>query len=269
MSLDVLTDPLFRVPFLVGLLLAVVLPALGVLLRFREEWLAALGLAHLAGASGLLGTAVHLPVVAGAALGAMAGAAVKSLWHIGGNTVYALMILIGWSASLVAAANTTLGGVLGHALIEGQLYFAGIQHLAAAAAVAVCSAVALPYLAPRLAHARLFPGEEAANRQPSWRWQVGFDMLVALGIAVGTSSLGLMAAFALAFVPPWVAFRLARDWRSCFTFSIGFAVPAYVVAFASALLLDQPFGPVLVAVLVLLGGVSRLAFNHGTLNRGV
>lgn len=263
MSIDVLADPLFRVPFLVGLTLAVVLPALGVLLRLREEWLAALGLAHLAGASGLLGMAIQLPVVVGAALGAVAGAAVKNLWHVGGNTVYAMMILIGWAATLLVAGNTTLGSVMGHALVEGQLYFAGAQHLAAAVGIAVMAAVALPWLAPRLAHARLFPGEETANRQPSWQWHVGFDMLVALGIAVGTGSLGLMAAFALAFVPPWVAFRLSRDWRSCFRLSVGFAVPVYIVAFACALLLDQPFGPVLVAVLVLAGGVSRLAFNQG------
>ena len=268
MSLETLADPLFRVPFLVGLTLAAVLPLLGVLLRLREEWLAALGLAHLAGASGLLGMAIHLPVVAGAALGAMAGAAVKNLWRIGGNTVYAMMILVGWAASLLVAANTTLGSVLGHALVEGQLYFAGLQHLAAAVGVAVIAAIAVPWLAPRLAHARLFPGEEVANRKPSWRWHAGFDMLVALAIAAGTASLGLMAAFALAFVPPWVAFHLARDWRSCFWISVGFALPAYVVSFALALLLDQPFGPVLVAVLVLLGGVSRLAFSRRAFKPG-
>ncbi len=261
MSLDVLADPLFRIPFLVGLTLAAVLPVLGVLLRLREEWLAALGLAHLAGASGLLGMAINLPVVAGAALGAMAGAAVKNLWRVGGNTVYAIMILVGWAASLLVAANTTLGSVLGHALVEGQLYFAGVQHLAAALGVALVAAVAIPWLAPRLAHARLFPGEETANRKPAWRWHVGFDMLVALAIAAGTASLGLMAAFALAFVPPWVAFRLSHDWRSCFWISVGFALPAYLISFAVALLLDQPLGPVLVAVLVLLGGILRLVFR--------
>jgi len=262
LSIDTLFDPLFRVPFLVGLTLAVVLPLLGVLLRLREEWLAALGLAHLAGASGLLGMAVHLPVVAGAALEAMAGAAIKSFWRIGGNTVYAMMILVGWAASLLVASNTALGSVLGHALVEGQLYFAGVQHLVAAIGVAAAAMVSIPWLAPRLAHARLFPGEEIANRQPSWRWHVGFDMLVAVAIAAGTASLGLMAAFALAFVPPWVAFDLSSDWRSCFWISVGFAVPAYVASFACALLFDQPFGPVLVAILVLAGGALRLGVHR-------
>jgi zinc transport system permease protein len=264
MNTEVLFDPLFRVPFLVGLLLALVLPLLGVLLRMRDEWLAALGLAHLAGASGLLGMAAGIPVVGGAALGAVAGALVKSLRQLSGNTVYAVMILVGWATTLLVAANTALGGVLGHALVEGQLYFAGVQHLAAAAAVAVLVALALPWLAPRLVHALLFPGQEKANRLPAWRWHVGFDVLVALAIAAGTGSLGLMAAFALAFVPPWVAFRLARDWRSCLWISVGFAVPAYVGAFACALVLDQPFGPVLVAVLVLVGAVLRAVVRQRT-----
>ena len=41
--MDILLDPLFRIPFLVGLLVSIVLPLMGALLRLREEWLAALG----------------------------------------------------------------------------------------------------------------------------------------------------------------------------------------------------------------------------------
>jgi energy-coupling factor transporter ATP-binding protein EcfA2 len=55
MTWDLLADPIFRLPFLAGLLLAGVLPVLGVLLMLRDEWLAALGLAHLAAAGALLG----------------------------------------------------------------------------------------------------------------------------------------------------------------------------------------------------------------------
>jgi ABC-type Mn2+/Zn2+ transport system permease subunit len=57
----VLLDPLFRVPFVTGLLLATVLPLVGTLLMLREEWLAALGFAHLAAASALLGLAGGVP----------------------------------------------------------------------------------------------------------------------------------------------------------------------------------------------------------------
>ena len=98
--MDLLLDPLFHIPFLVGLLVSVVLPLTGTLLRLREEWLAALGLAHLAGASGLIGLAAGLPAVLGAPLGAIVGALIKTFGSFRGNTVYALMILAGWAITL-------------------------------------------------------------------------------------------------------------------------------------------------------------------------
>lgn len=255
MNWTLLLDPLFRIPFGVGLLTALVLPLLGALLRLRGEWLAALGLAHLAGAGALLGLAAGIPALLGAPLGAMAGALTKTFGQFRGNTVYALMILVGWSATLLAAANTTLGSVMGHALVEGQLYFAGPTQLWAALALAGLAAAAIPWLMPRLIHARLFPGHEASNGLPAWRWHLGFDVLVALGMAVGTGSLGLMGAFVLVFVPPWAAFRLASNWRGCLWISLGIGLSAYLVAFITALWLDQPFGPVLVAVTIILAAV--------------
>ena len=41
---------LFLLPFLTGLCLALILPALGCFLRLRDEWLAALAYAHVAAA---------------------------------------------------------------------------------------------------------------------------------------------------------------------------------------------------------------------------
>lgn len=259
MSWEVIADPLFRVPFAAGLAVAAVLPVLGVLLRLRDEWLAALGLAHLAGAGALVGLAAGLPAVAGAPLGALAGAAVKAWGGFRGNTVYGLMVLAGWSVTFLVAANTPLGSAMGHALVEGQLYFAGPPHLAAALAVALLAAAVLPWAAPRLVRARLFPGHEAANHLPPWRWHLPFDLLVALALATGTAVLGLMGAFALAFVPPWVAFQSATSWRGCLAIASLLGVGGYGVAFVLALVLDQPFAPVLVAVVTGLAVVLRLA----------
>ena len=258
MNLDLLLDPLFRIPFLVGLALALALPALGLVLRLRDEWLAALGLAHLAGASGLLGLAAGLPVVLGAPLGALAGALFKSLGRFSGNTVYALMILVGWATTLLIASNSSLGSIMGHALIEGQLYFVGTVHLAAATTIALLTAIALPWLMPRLVRARLFPGYELANKLPARQWHLGFDVLAALGMAVGAGSLGLMGAFALVFVPPWIAFRLSPNWRAALWVSLAVGVSSYIGAFVCALLLDQPFSPVLVAILALVAGCGSI-----------
>ncbi len=257
MTLDPPLDTLFLIPFLTGLPLVMLLPLLGTLLRLREEWLATLGLAHLAGASGLAGMAVGLPVIQGAPLGALLGAAIKSRAG-GGNSVYAVMILLGWTLTLLIAANTALGDALAHAVVDGQLYFAGSRELIAAVLVGALGLAALPWLTPRLIRAHLFPQHEIANRLPAWRWHFGFDLLVALAIAVGTATLGLMATFALVFLPAWIAFRRAPNWRRGNWLSAGIGVVSYLLAFAVALWLDQPFGPVLVAVLAISFSISLM-----------
>ena len=246
---------LFTIPFLSGLLVAAVLSAVGVLLRLRDEWLAALGFAHLAGASALIGLAIHVPAVFGATIGAALGAVIKTLGRFRGNTVYALMILTGWSITLLVAANTRLGSVMGHAMVEGQLYFAGYSQLAAAVMLAMATLAGLYWLIPIVVRNRFFPGHDAANRLPAWRWQLAFDLLAALAMAVATATVGLMAAFALVFIPPWLAFRFAGNWKQALVISVSFGVAGYLAAFLLALWLDQPFGPILVALLLVVAGI--------------
>ena len=70
----------------------------------------------------------------------------KVVLHARGNTVYGFMILFGWAATPLVAANTTVGGSLGQAPIDGQLYFAANIELSAAVVLAVVSTVARPVL---------------------------------------------------------------------------------------------------------------------------
>ncbi len=251
-----LFDPLFRLPFMTGLLLAAVLPLLGTLLMLREEWLAALGLAHLAAASALLGLAAGVPAVIGGTIGALLGGAAKTALRARGNAAYGFMILIGWAAMLLVAANTAIGDSLGHAMIDGQLYFAATVDLSAALTLAILSAAFLPWLSGKLLRARFFPRFERANALPAWRWHLCMDLLAAAAMAVGTATLGLMGAFALVFVPAWLAFRLAPGWRWTLSISAVIGTGGYLIAFLLALSLDQPFGPVLVAVLVVITAVT-------------
>lgn len=254
---EAILDPLFHLPFATGLLLALVLPLLGTLLMLREEWLAALGLAHLAAAGALLGLAVGMTAPIGGLLAALGGGTAKALLGVRGNAAYAFMILAGWSALLLIAANTAIGDALGHALVEGQLYFAGPVDLGAAILLTFIATLTLPWLLPKLVRARLFPQDETANRLPARRWHLGFDLLAAAGIAVATATLGLMGAFALVFVPAWCAFRIAPGWRSALLIAVILGSGAYLVAFAAALALDQPFGPILVAALLIFAGAVR------------
>ncbi|MGE5946401.1 MAG: ABC transporter, partial [Betaproteobacteria bacterium] len=73
--------------------------------------------------------------------------------------------------------------------------------------------------------------------------------LAAVLLALATMGVGVMGAFALVFIPPWIAFRRAGNWRAGIIWSVVIGVAAYVIAFALALALDQPFGPVLALML--------------------
>ncbi len=79
MSLDLLFDPLFRLPFVTGLLLAGLLPLIGMYLRLRGEWLAALAFAQMASAGALVAMVMDVPMLLGGALAALVAALVKGL----------------------------------------------------------------------------------------------------------------------------------------------------------------------------------------------
>jgi zinc transport system permease protein len=259
MTLADVWDAMFLLPFLNGLLLAVLLPLVGAHVRLRDEWLASLGLAQAAAAGVVLAAfwvgPVALVALAAAALAALA----KSLLGHKGNEAYALMLLVGWTAALLLAANSAHGDDLSRALVQGQLYFTGAAHLQALTAVALIQFGLLPWLAPRLLLARFFPDHFAANGQPNPRHELVFDVLVAVTLALAATAIGVMAAFAVVFLPPWIAFRFARGWFRTIALGIAISVAGYLAAFLLALRFDQPIGPVLVGVLLALGLVRPFA----------
>jgi zinc transport system permease protein len=242
-------DGLFLLPFLNGLVLAILLPLLGAWIRLREEWLAALGFAQVSAAGVVVGAIfVDRPVLAAFPAAALAGAVKSAVGRLG-NDSYAIMILLGWSASLIGVSVSAQGDELGRALVQGQIYFTRGSHLATALVLALASAALLPWLSPRLLLGRFFPDYFRANGVRP-KHDVLFDVLVALILALAATVVGVMAAFALVFVPPWIAFRFAHGWRRALAWSVGLGLVAYLVSFVAAIRLDQPFGPVLVAALL-------------------
>ncbi len=67
-----------------------------------------------------------------------------------------------------------------------------------------------------------------------------------------------LAAFAPAFVPPWVVCWRASQWRACLAVSTGLGALAYILAFTAALVWDPPFGRTLVVVLMALTGPAMV-----------
>jgi ABC-type Mn2+/Zn2+ transport system permease subunit len=230
---------LFLLPFLTGLCLALVLPVLGCFLRLRDEWLAALAYAHVAAAGALL---------------ALVGAG-KRLFarRLAGGAAFALLLLAGWAVAVLLAANQPLAEQLGHSLFDGQLYFSGAAQLALVLPWAVLAAVVLRLLARQLLLARVYPDYFKARRLRAWPVVLGFDLVAALTLALATMSMGVMGGFALVFVPPWIAFRRAGTWRNGILLAVAIGLVGYVAAFALALGLDQPFGPILALLLIAVG----------------
>ncbi|QGT77500.1 ABC transporter [Guyparkeria halophila] len=253
---------LFGLPFLTGLALAVLLPIAGVWLRLREEWLAALAVAHLAGAGAVIALALSLPSLPGALIAAMLGMLGR---HIpgAGNSAYGWLILAGWTITLLIAANSPLGETLARQVIEGQLYFTGPLELGAAV-VLLGLTLALRRRIDRLELAtRLLPPADAAERSRRRRLALITDLLLAALLAAGTLSIGLMATFALVLLPAWAAFRCATDWRQASRLAVGIGVIGYLAAFALALMFDQPFAAVLVATLLVSASAVRQLAPRG------
>jgi zinc/manganese transport system permease protein len=262
MNTSFLFDPLFAAPFATGLVFAILLPLLGGYLRLRDEWLAALAFAQTAAAGALLAMLLGLPLALGGLAAAALAAGLKHAFE--GATrgaqgaAYAMLLLLGWGVSVLLVANLPLAERMGHALFDGQLYFTDRSHLIIAAVFAVPAIFVLRWLSRRLLLAHFFPDFFRARGLSERRAHFAFDLLVAGALALATMSIGVMGAFALIFVPPLIAFSWADGWRRSLLLAVGSGVAAYVVAFALALVLDQPFGPLLGLLLVGSGVASAL-----------
>ncbi len=253
--LELLFDPMFRMPFFAGLLLAPLAAVLGTLLRLRSEWLAALAYAQLAAAGGIIAALLHLPLMVGALVIAVLLATYKGLLSQIGNDNFALLILLGWTMAMAAAGYSAHGDMVGRALLDGQLYFVSLSHLLAAIVLVLIGIPLLFWLMPRLLRVHFFPDYYVANKTGFRHHTLVFDLFVVATIAVTATALGVMSTFALVFIPSWVAWRLASGWRQVIIISAVLALISYVLAYVLAIALDQAFGPVLTGILVLIAAL--------------
>ena len=259
MNLFHILDPMFRWPLVTGVIFAALLPLLGMYLRLREEWLAALAFAQVAAAGSLGGAILGVPPQVGALACTCTAAAFKSWLARTGNNGYALLMISGWAAAILMLANVPIAEHLGHALFDGQLYFTGVTHLVFGAAFLVVVATVLPWLSRKLLLERMFPDFFRATGMSAWTFHLIFDLLVAAGLALATASIGVMGAFGLVFVPSMIAYRIAPNWQGALWVATGISLLAYTAAFVLAFAVDQPFGPVLVLVLAGLAVFGYLA----------
>ena len=257
---------LFWRPGLTGALLALLLPFLGLYLRLRQEYWAALAYGQL-GAAGALGAlALEFPPLAGGLAASLAVAGMKHRLEkrLPPAGLFPLLFILGWGLGLLLSANLPHVERLGAALFEGQLYFAGVEMSWGAAVAVVAGGVFLRKAGRSLLLAWLCPAHFHAQRFSTWPVRLGFDLLVAASLALAVMSLGVMGAFALVFVPPWIVFALAPSWRGACIAAPVLSLVGYTLAFALALTCDQPFGPTLALVLA---GMSVLCLPFVVMSR--
>lgn len=262
----------FWQPFLAGLAFAILLPRLGCYLRLRGEWLAAFAYAQIAAAGALVAMVFSLPLLLGGGAAALLAAAGKRLAGTSPRAqqqqaaAYPILLLLGWGLSVLLVSNLPMAERLGHALFDGQLYLTDGSHLLAGVLWAGIALLLLRPLSRRILLAQVFPDHFRASGQAQWPTQLGFDLLTATSLALATMMLGVMAAFALIFIPPWLAFRHAGSWRHGQMLALMVSLGAYLFSFLLALPLDQPFGPILALVLVAVAAISplRTIRHHAT-----
>jgi zinc/manganese transport system permease protein len=171
------------------------------------------------------------------------------------------MILIGWSTMMLAASSHHGASHVGQALIDGQLYFTGPHHFTSAALLSIAACALMIWLSPKLMLEDLFPGHQSGNIEPVRLYHLVFDTIVAVSIAVAAIAVGIMAAFALVFLPALIAFQIGLGWRCTLWISAIIGVAAYLIAFFLAIVLDQPLGPILITAL-LICTLSSLVIRH-------
>ncbi|MFN3714730.1 MAG: hypothetical protein ACK4SX_13825 [Alcanivoracaceae bacterium] len=245
--MELLLDPLFRVPFLNGLCLALTLPVFAVMLRLQKQWLAAIGVAHLAGAGGVIAGAVSLPALPVAWLTALLAGLLRPARLRDDNEYFALLMIAGWTLMMIGSSLSHHAHGLAQMLIDGQLYFTHRWHLAAALALGIAAIAMAPTLQHRLLRHLLLP-DATLPTTTILLWRI----LTLSAIALATMSFGVMAAFALLLVPAAIAFRHAPHWRAGLWLTLAITLLAYLLAFITALMADIPFGPVLTAWLMAL-----------------
>ncbi|MEW5837895.1 MAG: metal ABC transporter permease [Pseudomonadota bacterium] len=238
-------DGIFHLPLLTGGLAALLLAWCGLILRLRGESLAALSYAQAGGLGMVAAPLLGLPPLPGALLGAGAAAALKPWLARSADGLIALLLAT-WGLSLLLIANLPSGDHVGRMMLDGQLYFTRQEH-ALGLALALAAALALlPGLTLGIQREQLFPTQAASKAQ-----NLQIELLLAASLAVVAASLGVMAAFALAFLPARMAFQLASRWSQALLFALALGLTAHLVAFFLALRFDQPYAPVLTLILLI------------------
>lgn len=246
---------LFAPGFVLGLFLSGVLAALGVMLRLREETLAAFGYAHVAVVGAMLAALLGWPLLVGAwGLAVLLAVASALILRTAGasSSRYLLILLVAWSLGLLLADNHPEARLLSASAIEGQLLLVGWSALPAFIGVGLVGGFILAFLSRPWFAKALLPWRRHSGVEGRML-EVTREVAVVALLAVGALAVGVFVTLALVLVPAWVSWSWASSLRRAVLSAAALGASSHIVAFSLSLAFDQVYSAVLTITLAALG----------------
>jgi ABC-type Mn2+/Zn2+ transport system permease subunit len=240
-----LSDPITRRALAEVLILALALGPLGVWVLLHRQAYAAESLSHGLLPGLVLAALAGIPLVLGAAGGALVAAGAIALAardeRIGGDLGVAVAVstLFGLGALLALAPDAPPRL---EELLFGDLLGISGADLAAAAALALAVAAALAAIHRPLA---LTAFDRAAARSlgaPAARWETALLALLGVGTVAAAPGLGSLLLVALVIAPAAAALRITRRLPAALALAAGLAVAAGVGGLALSYYVDLAAG---------------------------
>jgi ABC-type Mn2+/Zn2+ transport system permease subunit len=240
-----LSDPITRRALAEVLILALALGPLGVWVLLHRQAYAAESLSHGLLPGLVLAALAGIPLVLGAAGGALVAAGAIALAgrdeRIGGDVGVAVAVstLFGLGALLALAPDAPPRL---EELLFGDLLGISGADLAAAAGLALAVAVALAAIHRPLALTSFDPPAARSLGAPAARWQAALLALLGLGTVAAAPGLGSLLLVALVIAPAAAALRITRRLPAALALAAGVAVAAGVGGLALSYYADLAAG---------------------------
>ena len=240
-----LSDPITRRALAEVLILALALGPLGVWVLLHRQAYAAESLSHGLLPGLVLAALAGIPLVLGAAGGALVAAGAIALAgrdeRIGGDVGVAVAVstLFGLGALLALAPDAPPRL---EELLFGDLLGISGADLAAAAGLALAVAVALAAIHRPLALAAFDPPAARSLGAPVARWHGALLALLGIGTVAAAPGLGSLLLVALVIAPAAAALQLTRRLPAALALAAGLAVAAGVGGLALSYYADLAAG---------------------------
>ncbi|MEO8690781.1 MAG: metal ABC transporter permease [Solirubrobacteraceae bacterium] len=240
-----LSDPITRRALIEVLILALALGPLGVWVLLHRQAYAAESLSHGLLPGLVLAALAGIPLVLGAAGGALVAAGAIALAgrdeRLGGDVGVAVAVstLFGLGAMLAIAPDAPPRL---EELLFGDLLGISGADLAAAAGLALAVAAALAAIHRPLALSAFDPPAARSLGAPAGRWQAALLALLGVGTVAAAPGLGSLLLVALVIAPAAAALRITRRLPAALALAAALAIAAGVGGLALSYYADLAAG---------------------------